>query len=320
MLGVQSPTMKFGLVFGCGVVAVAASASSGCGGSTAPATSPETSSAPAPSPAQASESTAESKPASDAAPPSADASTSAPSSATTPQKPEPKKPTLTELCLQGCAKVKSKCSESAAETCRMNCTQYDHPPEGCETEAREALECARDAEDIPCVNIAPEICSYKFRRVVGCANGKPLEAKDDSPKVPAGWERYAAKGAGFSAVMPKGVTEGTEGGAPSYSVKDNNVTYSVRILPPPPEKPTQKNLVKVAMNLLGKCSQKLKLYGMVERPEKIFIRYDAKCPDAIELHGAFVFANGKMYVPTASAPKGSKAEADAFVYGFEVGK
>ncbi len=259
----------------------------------------------------------------DATDPAAPAADSAVGASAAPDAKKPAaaaQPSLSELCLQGCTKVKAKCSESAAEACRMNCVQYEHPPQGCESEAREALKCARDAEDIPCVNIAPEICSYKFRRVVGCANGKPLEAKDDAPRVPAGWERYTAKSAGFYATLPKGVSEGTEAGAPKFSVQENNVTYSVKILPPPPEKPTQKNLVKVAMGILGKCSQKLKLYGMVERPEKIFIRYDSKCPDGTELHGAFVVANNKLYLPTASVPKGGKAETEAFVYSFEVTK
>jgi len=305
----RGTTARFGKH--CGLFLSAALAA--CGGGSQPAESPANSSATAEPAAGDTQATT------DTPAPATSSGDASPASSGEPTAPaKPAQPSLLDLCLQGCAKVKAKCTESAGETCRMNCVQYEHPPEGCDAEARDALECARDAEDIPCVNIAPEICTYKFRRVVGCANGKPLEAKDDTLKVPAGWQRYANKAAGFSVNLPKGVTEGQESGAPYFSVKENGVTYSVKILPAPPEKPTQKNLVKVAMNLLGKCQGGLKLYGMVERPEKIFIRYDSKCHDGTELRGAYVIARGKMYVPTASAPKGVKAEAEALVYSFEV--
>jgi hypothetical protein len=80
-------------------------------------------------------------------------------------------------------------------------------------------------------------------------------------------------------------------------------------------------MVGVAMGVLGKCSQKLKLYGMVDRPEKVFIRFDSACPDGVTWRGAFVITGSKMYMPYVAIPKGvkSKPEVDAFVYGFEAG-
>lgn len=228
---------------------------------------------------------------------------------------------LLALCEEGCKKIKTRCTETAFENCKMNCAQYDHPPAGCETEVRQALECARDAEDVPCVNIAPEICSYKFRRIVACVNGKPLEAKDDAPKTPDGWERFAAKSAGFTVMAPKGMTESSEGGESRHSVKLGDAEYVVRVLPAPKEKPTQKSMLGVAMGVLGKCNQKLKLYGMVDRPEKVFIRFDSGCADGVTWRGAFVVAGSKMYMPYVAIAKGtkSKPEVDAFVYGFELG-
>lgn len=233
---------------------------------------------------------------------------------------------LVALCEEGCKKIKAKCAGASYDNCHMNCAQYEHGPQGCEAEARVALECARDAEDVTCVNIAPEICAKKFQRVVACSNGKTLDTKEEeAAKVPAGWERYSAKAAGFSALMPKGVTESAEGGEPHFVTKEGDATYSVRILPAPKEKPTQKSMVMVAMNVLGKCNRNMKLYGMVERPEKVFLRFDSKCPDGGEWRGAFFIVGSKMLMPFVAYPKGTnikqaKNELDAFIYNFDVGK
>lgn len=234
---------------------------------------------------------------------------------------QPNQIALVNLCEEGCKKIKAKCAASSYENCHMNCAQYEHGPAGCEKEAREALECARSAEDVTCVNIAPEICAFKFRKVVACSNGTTLQAKEETgPQTPAGWERYTAKSAGFATVMPKGVSEAQEGGHPQFTSKEGDGTYFVRVLPAPKDKPTQKNMVQVAMGALGKCNRNMKLYGMVDRPEKVFIRFDSGCPDGTTWRGAFVIVGSKMYMPFVAAPKGAKPEVDAFLYGFETGK
>jgi hypothetical protein len=290
------------------------------GGSGAPAASPEAG-ADAPSAdtsaADASATGTDSAKGGDAAAPteSKDAASATGADKAAPQQ------SLLALCEEGCKKIRTRCTETAFENCKMNCAQYDHPPAGCETEVRQALECARDAEDVPCVNIAPEICSYKFRRVVACVNGKPIEAKDDAPRTPEGWERFVAKSAGFTAMAPKGMTESGGGAEARHSVQLGDAEYIVRVLPAPKEKPTQKNMLGVAMGVLGKCSQKLKLFGMVDRPEKVFIRFDSACPDGVTWRGAFVIVGSKMYMPYVAIAKAakSKPEVDAFVYGLEVG-
>lgn len=292
-----------------------------CGGSKSPAASPGAGDSAAPNDAAATSDSA--APAGDgsaaAAGPASDKSANNGSTAgAAPAKNE--KLSLVALCEKGCDKMKKTCSSSSVDNCRMNCSQYEHPPAGCDEEVRDALECANSAEDTTCVNIAPEICAHKFRRVVACANGKPIAAKDEGTSTPNGWERYVSKSGGFASLMPKGVAESSEGGVPTYSVKQGDLTYSVRILPPPKERPTQKSMVQLAMPILGKCSQKLKLYGMVERPEKIFIRFDSHCPDGSDWRGAFAITDKKMYMPFVTLPKGAKGEVDAFVYGFEVEK
>lgn len=233
-----------------------------------------------------------------------------------PAKPEP---TFVELCNRMCDRVATRCSESAAESCRMNCTQYEHPPEGCDVQVRTALECAAKAEDLTCVNIAPESCAPDFRRVVACAQGKPEGAMPEDPtKMPDGWQLYESRSGGFAVPMPPGVTEKSEGGKPSYTATFGDSTYEVRIEPPPKDKPTQKNLVRVAMGLVGKCEKKLKLFGMVERGDRVTIRYQSECRDGSEVHGMMSIVPGKMYVLEVRGPKGSTAPKDPFFYRFEV--
>ena len=309
---------------GCALFASAALVAA-CGGSSAPAAAPSSDGSAASSSPNSGEATSSDTPAAGnegaAASASGSAASSAPAAKTAPPG---EKLSLVALCNKGCDKMKSTCSASSVDNCRMNCTQYEHPPAGCDEEIRAALECANKAEDTTCVNIAPEICSPKFRRIVACANGgKTVESTDEAAQTPAGWERYASKKNGFASLMPKGVPEGSEGGVPTATVKQGELTYQVRVLPPPTERPTQKSMVKLALPILGKCSQKLKLYGMVDRPEKIFIRFDSHCPDGTDWRGAYVITDKKMWMPFVTIPKGAtpaKGEIDAFVYGFELEK
>lgn len=201
----------------------------------------------------------------------------------------------------------------------MNCTQYEHPPAGCDPQVRLALECSAKAEDLTCVNIAPESCAADFRRVVACASGKPEGAMPEDPtKVPADWKIFQSASHGFSAPMPAGVTEQAGAPEPTYSVTAGGATYSVRILPAPAEKPTQKSLVKVGMGLVGKCTKGFKLFSLVDRPERVTINFKSSCPGDIELNGFIVIAAGKMYVLEVRAPRAVSAPKDPFFYGFEL--
>ena len=251
-----------------------------------------------PSPGPTSEATAEESPSAPAAPPAP--------------------PGFVALCNQMCDRVAQRCSESAADGCRMNCTQYEHPPAGCDGQVRLALECAAKAEDLTCVNIAPESCAGDFRRVVACASGKPEGAMPEDPtKVPDDWQTFQSASHGFSAPLPPGVTETPGAPEPTYTVTSDGATYSVRVLEAPKE-PTQKNLVRVVNGLVGKCTKGMKLYSMVERPERVTINFRSGCPGDAELSGFLVIAGGKMYVLEVQAPRGGKAPKDPFFYGFEL--
>ena len=155
--------------------------------------------------------------------------------------------------------------------------------------------------------------------MVACSHGEKLAIPEDKPEMPDGWERYTSKAGGFAAPMPHGVVEKSSGDQPTYSAQQGPVTYSVRIQPPPQEKPTQKNLVKMAMQMFGDaCGRKLRLHGMVEEAGDVAIRYDTECRDNTELHGMYHITSSKMYVLTISGPKGFAGERDAFLYGFSV--
>src|SRR3954466_2690535 len=79
---------------------------------------------------------------------------------------------LVPICLAKCDKLVSKCGASAVESCRLNCGKYDPPPATCGDQVRTALECARDAHDLSCANVAPESCARKFREIASCAAGE----------------------------------------------------------------------------------------------------------------------------------------------------
>jgi hypothetical protein len=227
-------------------------------------------------------------------------------------------PTPFVVCGQMCDRMKQRCSESAVKTCRTNCKQYQSPPAGCDDAARAALECARDAEDLQCVIIAPTSCNPAFLSFAACSRGEKVEAKAEQAGVPSGWERFSSKRAGFAALLPRGVTETKQGDEPVFKVEDGPVTYSVRVRKGPEQKPTQKSFVKLALDLLGtNCSKGLRLHGMIEAGQAVSIRFDSQCKDGTEWRGQFVVAHGKLYVLALTGPKGFKAEHATFFSSFE---
>jgi hypothetical protein len=223
-----------------------------------------------------------------------------------------------EVCGQMCDRMAQRCSESAVKSCRLNCKkQYQSPAKGCEDDARAALECARDASDLQCAAIAPMSCNPAFLRFDACIRGEKIETKPAASSTPAGWERFTAKSAGFTALMPRGVSEKTEAGEPTFTVEEASVTYSVRVKKAPADKPTQKTLVKVALDMLGvPCSKNLRLHGMIETRQTVTIRFDSDCKDGKAYKGQFVVTGGKLYVLALTGAKGFKADHEAFFAGF----
>ena len=251
-------------------------------------------------------------------------STTPASAATVPSEPAASIPTsepgalsARQLCEQMCTRLPQRCGASVQASCRVNCKQYESPPPGCDADARAAFECARDAADLQCANISPVSCDPKFLRLAACARGEKLDAGEVEAGLPAGWERFKS-GAGFSAVMPRGVASKTENGDRVFSVEDGGLDYSVRVREAPPEPATQKGFVKVAFDLLGEsCSKKLRLHGKVEHDRRVSIRFNSQCRNGTEWRGLFVVFDGKLYVLAITGPKGFEADHARFFEGFD---
>jgi hypothetical protein len=218
-----------------------------------------------------------------------------------------------ELCQKMCDRVKERCSADATEACRNNCREWDSKPSECDAEVRSALDCARKAEDLQCVNIMPGSCTKKFKQIDACAAGKRIDTKEMSLDLPSGWQRFTAKDSGFSVPMPPGVESKEASGEKTYSASVGAVSYSVRVLPAPP--PGKKDLL-VAQGVLGECMKKLVLKGLIERPERRSMEFKANCPGGRQTSGLLVTIGSKFYVVQVLMPDGAQTDRDVFVYGF----
>jgi hypothetical protein len=218
-----------------------------------------------------------------------------------------------ELCQKMCDRVKERCSAEATEACRNNCREWDSKPSECDADVRAALDCARKAEDLQCVNIMPGSCTKKFKQIDACAAGKRIDTKEMSLDLPSGWQRFEAKDAGFSVPMPPGVESKQASGEKTFSASVGAVSYSVRVLPAPP--PGKKDLL-VAQSVLGDCMKKLALKGLIERPERRSLEFKAGCAGGRQTSGLLVTIGNRFYVVQVLAPEGAQTDRDVFVYGF----
>jgi hypothetical protein len=282
-----------------------------CGaGSAPPAAAPtETAPSPASQPSVAAP-TIEAPPPSDAPGPTA--------SPVPPPEAKPPTPSVREVCLAMCDKVKDKCGKSAFDSCKVNCGKYDPPAAGCEGVVKSALSCARDAADLVCANVAPESCAKQFRQISACASGqKPVEVSEPTPAaLPAGFTVYDNAALGIRAPMPEGTAAGSEANVVVQVKHTDGALYTIRKLPRPDGKLNEKVLLKLAMNLFGRCSDKMKMQGMVDKPGRTSINYTMKCPDGAEEAGLFWATDKALFIASIRG-NASKQGAEAFLYGFE---
>ena len=231
---------------------------------------------------------------------------------------KPAAPSLHDVCFEMCDKVKAKCPKSSFETCRVNCSKYDPAPDGCEDVVRAALSCARDAADLVCANLAPESCAKPFRQISACASGKkPAEAGPATAALPPGFALYENAKEGVQAPMPTGAAAGGEANVVASVKSADGAVYSIRKLPRPEGKLNEKIFLKLAMNLLGRCSDKMKLQGMVDKPGRTSINYTTKCANGSEEQGLFWATEKALFVATVKGPAGKLGSAETFLYGFE---
>jgi hypothetical protein len=230
----------------------------------------------------------------------------------------PSAPSIHEVCFAMCDQLKAKCPKSAFESCRVNCGKYESHADGCADTVRAALSCARDAADLVCANVAPESCAKAFRQMTACNNGqKPVAAGEPGPAaLPPGFEFYENSAEGVRAPMPRGVKPG-EGDVIGSAKHEGGAVYSIRKLPRPAGKLNEKIFLKIAMNLFGRCSDKMKMQGMVDKPGRTSINYTTKCPDGSDEHGLFWATDRVLFLASAKGPAGNLGPTEAFLYGFE---
>jgi len=241
-----------------------------------------------------------------------------PVAAPAPVEAKPAAPSIHDVCFEMCDKVKAKCPKSAFEACRVNCSKYESPGEGCEDTARKALTCARDAADLVCANVAPESCAKPFRQLSACSSGqKPsAETAPVAAGLPPGFSLYESAPEGIHAPMPQGVAPGENGVVATVKNADGAV-YSIRKLPRPEGKLNEKVFLKLGMNLFGRCSDKMKMQGMVDKPGRTSINYTTRCPDGSEEQGLFWATDKALFVASVKGQAGKLGPTEAFLYGFE---
>lgn len=250
------------------------------------------------------------------------ASESAPASE--PAAPAPAPESLFALCNKMCDAVAPKCTALQLEGCRSTCKNYEAAPEACDGTVRTALECARNDRDfLFCSNVIPLNCAKQFKNVGTCvATGVP-PVEQVKKAIPDGWERFEAKDPAFSVVVPKGVSEKTEAGIRKWSVDGpNGAHYEVALHPAPPEKKwDNKAFLRLARNMWGRCSDRMKLHAIVEKPTETSIQFKTSCPEKTEQVGRMHVIGASLYILTLKFPTGTTGvEIDPFVYSFDVRK
>jgi hypothetical protein len=249
--------------------------------------------------------------------PAAAAAEPAPSSAPAPEA-KPAAASLHSLCFEMCDRVKAKCPKSSFETCQLNCSKYDPAPQGCDDVVRAALSCAKGAADLVCANVAPESCAKAFRQIPACASGqKPAETGPATAALPPGFALYENAQEGVQAPMPTGAPAGGEANVVVAVKTAEGAVYAIRKLPRPEGKLNEKVFLKLGLNLFGRCSDKMKLQGMVDKPGRTSINYTTKCADGSEEHGLFWATEKSLFVASVKGPAEKLGPAAVFLYGFE---
>ncbi len=228
---------------------------------------------------------------------------------------EPPAPKLIPICDAKCDKLVSKCSKSSVESCRLNCGKYDPPPTGCAAQVQAALECARDAKDLTCANVAPESCAAKFREIAACSSGTSTQTAAAATGIPDGWEVYTDAQNGFHVPLPKG---GSNKSDTEHAVTaPDGTTYTVTVMQLPKEKPSEKSLLHFMMKVQGRCSDKLKLDGFIEKPGQTSIHYKSHCPDKTDWDGMIYIGAKNLILLSVQAPTGKIGVTEPFFYDFE---
>ena len=228
----------------------------------------------------------------------------------------PTPPALVPICRAKCDRLRDRCAPAQVDSCRLNCTKYEPAPAGCVEQVRVALECARDARDLTCAHVAPESCAAQFRAATACSNGESLpnpQLTGAPSALPEGWERVSDRAHGFSLSMPRASIEKESADGPLRSVTvADGTTYSVSVRPALSEKPSEKSLLHFLMKVQGRCSDKLKLDGFIEKAGRSSIHYTSRCPDNTDWDGMIYVDQRRLVLLSARAPSGKLGITEPF--------
>jgi hypothetical protein len=248
-----------------------------------------------------------------------DAATAAPEASAAP--PAPPQESLLALCNKMCDAVAPKCTKMQLEGCRVTCKNYEDTEEACDPVARKALECARaDKDFLFCSNVVPINCAKEFKAVGVCAATGVAPVEESKQAMPDGWARFEAKDAGFSVVMPKGVTASTDGEVTKWAVTaPTGASYEVTLRAAPPDKKIDNRyFLKRSRELFGRCADKMKLHAIIEKEGHTSIQFKVVCPEKTQQLGTMhVVGGSKLYTLLLTFPEGAKVDIDPFVYSFE---
>lgn len=214
------------------------------------------------------------------------------------------------LCAEGCSKMEGRCKEASVDVCRVNCENFESDGERCPFEVEDALACQAEADDvIPCSNTAAESCVRQYRAMRECTMGRvpPRQASEgaqtEAPEdVPDGFARVSDARLGLSLLFPEPLVRASGEEALRLSATLGEFEFRAETLPIAVPNPTDKTILKTALDFLGfACQSKLRLHGRFESEGVIHVRFDTACKDGVEWHGAFHFLDQRVAVTAVRA-------------------
>jgi hypothetical protein len=96
-----------------------------------------------------------------------------------------------------------------------------------------------------------------------------------------------------------------------------DTVYTVSVLPKLVDKPSEKSFLHFLMKVQGRCSDKVKLDGFIEKAGRSSIHYKAHCPDKTDWNGMIFTNEQHLFLLSAQAPFGKIGVTDPFFYRFE---
>lgn len=293
----------------------------GCAASSAPATSPEESAHEEAVPAEQ-----------NATPVEADAELPAAAEGTPPGDTEstavvdqpPASATSAQACQVMCDKLKARCSTDQMQKCQTSCSGYTKMPTACQARAVQALTCAQDAQDLLCINVAPESCREEFSALTSCVahGGEGDQVAPVTASAPAltheDWPVHEDRSLGIRLRMPTAPALAKQNEHSLWLSTTAAGSYYVGRIEPPDTKNIDRLLLQSALAVVDpSCKPSLKLHGRydVDGVEHVF--FDAACAP-VKWSGKLLVRGSAVYVVAVKAEDPELAGAAEYLQGLEL--